>query len=441
MAGSWGADAPVPDLWASLHTVVNAEFAELEPLFERFDLKQLQEFEKKVHLSITRQFNAGREGGTQAAASSGGAPATTSTSASSAPPGGASAATSTPASSLPPGKQIAASAQPKQSGSPGPSFPKAAQRSPEAARLAKADPPPLPGAPVSKKAVAAAAKAATGGPVAPPPPKVAPKDTVVAKPVVPLKATPKQMEALFAGDLVPQTAEDAIGLLRAAHNAAVASFVPVPTTVNLEEMDGEEFAEPPLPPPPTPPTKAMPLTQAWVARETPAPDPAAVDDEGDADAGAPPVAQDPTDAAGPAAGDPQPEGSSQASSTTPPPKSTFLSSSQPRQQRRRGPRPAVDYPNLEAALQGGPPGPVLCGQFAPLGLPAPWPQADVDDGTVFRDEPPPYTATVSVCAVRCPSCWIRKCPRRNSSGYRKPHEHHLCVPCHENAKRLSSTRT
>ena len=34
MAGSWGGDSSTPDLWASLHTVVNAEFADLEPLLE-----------------------------------------------------------------------------------------------------------------------------------------------------------------------------------------------------------------------------------------------------------------------------------------------------------------------------------------------------------------------------------------------------------------------
>ena len=41
----------------------------------------------------------------------------------------------------------------------------------------------------------------------------------VAKIQVPLRATPKQMQAMFNGELVPMAGEDAIGMLRAVHAA------------------------------------------------------------------------------------------------------------------------------------------------------------------------------------------------------------------------------
>ena len=47
-----------PDLWASLDTVVHAEFAELEPLLERFELARLVAFPKMLRESMTRHFNA-----------------------------------------------------------------------------------------------------------------------------------------------------------------------------------------------------------------------------------------------------------------------------------------------------------------------------------------------------------------------------------------------
>ena len=93
--------------------------------------------------------------------------------------------------------------------------------------------------------------------------------------------------------------------------------------------------------------------------------------------------------------------------------------------------------NLEASLALGPPGPIAAPQYAP----APWPQADVDSGIVFRDEPPPFTDVQRVCNVRSPACWIRTCPRVNRTGYRRVHEHHMCNQCHAHAKRLNSSRT
>ncbi|CAE7229576.1 unnamed protein product [Symbiodinium sp. KB8] len=44
--------------WASLHTVMNSQFAHVEPLLERFELSQLVAFEKGLHRSITWQHNA-----------------------------------------------------------------------------------------------------------------------------------------------------------------------------------------------------------------------------------------------------------------------------------------------------------------------------------------------------------------------------------------------
>ena len=45
MAGSWGGDAPTPDLWASLRTVMNAPLADLEP-FQRFEITELVELRR-----------------------------------------------------------------------------------------------------------------------------------------------------------------------------------------------------------------------------------------------------------------------------------------------------------------------------------------------------------------------------------------------------------
>ena len=46
----------------------------------------------------------------------------------------------------------------------------------------------------------------------------------------------------------------------------------------------------------------------------------------------------------------------------------------------------------------------------------------------------PNHHVTTVCGVRCPACGRRRCPRTNRVGYRKPHEHHLCRPCHLEAK-------
>ena len=56
MAGSWGDDGSRPDLWASLHTVMNAQFEELDPHLERFDLDDLVRFRRNLQQSIELQF-------------------------------------------------------------------------------------------------------------------------------------------------------------------------------------------------------------------------------------------------------------------------------------------------------------------------------------------------------------------------------------------------
>ena len=79
-------------------------------------------------------------------------------------------------------------------------------------------------------------------------------------------------------------------------------------------------------------------------------------------------------------------------------------------------------------------------QFAHYPLPPPWPQQDVFDGVQFAAGPPAYHDVNTVCSVRCPACWQRRCPRTNRVGYR-PHEHHLCRPGHLEAKARDPART
>jgi len=157
MAGSWGGDAPTPDLWT------------------RYEHSVCRPVEKRLHLSITRQFNAagsGRDGPTtepQAAKASstkavaqGPGPGTTSTPASSATSQVAPRARPArrPVRKFsavlhhrlpvrhprreqwrPPQKREHA---PKPKAGPGPVMARPAQPSAGARQLAKADPPPLP---------------------------------------------------------------------------------------------------------------------------------------------------------------------------------------------------------------------------------------------------------------------------------------------------------
>ena len=85
------------------------------------------------------------------------------------------------------------------------------------------------------------------------------------------------------------------------------------------------------------------------------------------------------------------------------------------------------------ALLAGHPGPLHAPQFAPLATGSPWPQVDQEDGTVFAEAPAAYEDIWTLCFVRCPSCEVRKGPRQSRPGYRKPHKHHLCRTCHEEA--------
>ena len=98
------------------------------------------------------------------------------------------------------------------------------------------------------------------------PPVATPKPKALPPPgkQVAVKATPDQVRALFAGEMQPQTAEDAIGLLRAT-DAATRPQAHQVAIVDLDTMDDGLDDDPPLPPPPglppsspSPPSKPMP---------------------------------------------------------------------------------------------------------------------------------------------------------------------------------------
>ena len=436
MAGSWGGHSTTPEeLWSSLFTVVHASWDDLRPLLERFDLDDLVAFRRGLQSAIEdqveRQFveaeeAAAQESSAAAAGPSGDRPGVASGSGSADPQVASGGGSVEPQVAPAAQDRLGAPAAKEPTTGPPPTMGTPKVMSVQAKAFVKADPPPfIP--PISKTKGKGKGKD-SGPPVATPKPKASPPP---GKQVA-VKATPDQVRALFAGEMQPQTAEDAIGFLRAT-DAATRPQAHQVAVVDLDTMDDDLDDDPPLPPPPglppsspSPPSKPMPSAPKKQVDQPPK-------------ASFPPVAKEKAAAvqgAPPDDGSQQQEGTQAAASSS----SSAATGSRSRSS-RSGPRPAVNFPDLQAALAYGPPGPIMATQFAPVGLPAPWPNADVDTGVVFRDEPPPYTDVTSICAVRCPSCWLRACPRVNRPGYRKPHEHHMCSQCHENAKRLDSRRT
>ena len=416
MAGSWGGHSTTPEeLWSSLFTVVHTSWDDLRPLMERFDLDDLVAFRRGLQSAIEdqveRQFVEAEAAAAQESSGAAAGPSANTSGSGSAVPqvaptakesSGAAAGPSTDtlggaggSGSVEP--QVAPTAQAKPGApaakdpttGPPPTFRTLKEMSAQAKAFVKADPPPfIP--PISKKK--GKGKGPDGGPpVATPKPKALPPP---GKQVA-VKATPDQVRALFAGEMQPQTAEDAIGLLRAT-DAATRPQAHQVAIVDLDTMDDDLDDDPPLPPPPglppsspSPPSKPMPSVPKQQVDQPPK-------------ASFPPVAKEKAAAvqgAPPDDGSQQQEGTQAAASSS----SSVATGSRSRRS-RSGPRPAVDFPDLQAAMAYGPPGPIMATQFAPVGLPAPWPNADVDTGVVFRDEPPPYTDVTSICAVRCPSC-------------------------------------
>ena len=223
MAGSWGDDGSRPDLWASLHTVMNAQFEELDPHLERFDLDDLVRFRRNLQQSIELQFE--RQFAEQEAREA----AATSTPASSEPAAVASSSGSQDVPARAPDQQtqqVAAEttqdAAAKPAGAPAakapttgppPTMGKPKNMSQQAKAFVKADPPPFVPA-LSKKGKG---KGKDGGSLAAPPKATTAPATSPPEPArhVAVSATPDQVRALFAGELQPQTAEDASGPRRA----------------------------------------------------------------------------------------------------------------------------------------------------------------------------------------------------------------------------------
>ncbi|CAE7027728.1 DD3-3 [Symbiodinium sp. CCMP2592] len=335
MAGTWGSgsDSP-PDVWGSFCTVLHTDYSELEPLLDRVDLDDLVALRRTIHRcvehQVEKQFVEAQTEAENAATSStsGAAPQV-------APPGA-------------PGAKSPTTGPPPQLVVP-------VTMSVAAKQFAKADPPPLKAnpPPLSKKGTGKTA-AKTGSPPAKATEPSSSSSSSQPKPVQ-VKATPAQVQQMFAGNVQPATAEDAIAMMQAADAATKVAEVPV---VDLNTMD-DDLADPPMPPPvQSPPTKAMPQVAKATATTTPgtttpssAPAPAADDSVGAASSSQPTQGNN-TDG-------PQAHGSQDA----PPPTSTFPSGSQTQRGRRPAPRPAVDPPNLEAALSFGPPGPIMATQF------------------------------------------------------------------------------
>ena len=259
MAGSWGGQTTTPEeLWSSLFTVVHASWDDLRPLMERFDLDDLVAFRRGLQSAIEdqveRQFVEAEEAAAQES------------SAAAAGPSGDTPGVASGSGSADPQVEVAPAAQARLGApaakdpttGPPPTMGTPKEMSVQAKAFVKADPPPfIP--PISK--TKGKGKGKDGGPpVATPTPKASPPP---GKQVA-VKATPDQVRALFAGEMQPQTAEDAIGLLRAT-DAATRPQAHQVAIVDLDTMDDDLDDDPPLPPPPglppsspSPPSKPMP---------------------------------------------------------------------------------------------------------------------------------------------------------------------------------------
>ena len=361
MAGSWGENTSAPDLWGSLFTVMHADWDDLNPLLERFDIDELVAWGLQTR-SRARQYEAEGASSQEAAADPGPGPATTtsasSASSSGAPPGLGAAQAQQETPQVAAKKQGAPPAKSPTTGPP-PVMGKPPQMSQAAKAFVKADPPPLKADPAAEQEGQrsrqcrgfATAQASRG-------PEAGLGESYADPGRVYVRRDSSTADSRGCDDAAMTSAPKAV----------------VPSQVAVVELDN-----PPLPPPapPTgtssPPSKPMP--QVTEGRFHP------------------------TGVYYKFAG-----GSGHSSGH-----------------------------NYSLAL--GPPGPLAAPQYAPVGLPAPGPQADVDSGAAFRDEPPPFTDVQSVRNIRC------ACPRVNRSGYRRVHEHHVCKQCHADVKRLSSSLT
>ena len=141
-AGSWGGHAATPEkLWSSLFTVVHADWADLRPLMERFDLEDLVAFRRGLQSAIEdqveRQFveaeaAAAQESSGAAAGPSADAPGVASGSGSSNPPVAAAAQATAGA----PAAKDPTTGPPPVMGTP-------KEMSVQAKAFVKADPPPF----------------------------------------------------------------------------------------------------------------------------------------------------------------------------------------------------------------------------------------------------------------------------------------------------------
>ena len=273
------------------------------------------------------------------------------------------------------------------SSSPTPAPPPGATTGAVSKKAGKAVPPGPTFAKDTAPSTVAAAKAMTAAPVpvkplpkGPSSPSPPPAPTTPAKKKTVVKCPPKVPDPPTVPE-APTSAEDAIALMMAPASSSSSLSGPPPTM--------------------EPKVKAMPDQVADTVPKQ--------------------VAQ-PTAAAADPVADAVPKQSAQTAAAS--------SSAGPQQPGDTGAAPTVD-PD-----EPGPPGPRDPPQFAPPLRYSQWLQYD-ERGRWFEDSPPGYHDLSTECKVRCPSCWVRSCGRRNRPGYRRAHEKHLCPGCHTLHKELN----